>query len=269
MCIMMWKMHQMKQHHVNLFNLETNTRQPLAACRRKDDPNQCKADFPRTEWSAIEPAILCAGLVRQMGLRSIGKRCMLGSLHGPMNHGSIHGAHPAKLAVHRCNSDVLLPNRFLRNKETHCCADEECLKQHDDMIIEAAQVGQDAQAGYACGYCTKLQPMAFNDVKECCKGHRTLSTQTATEHINRIGRRHAIRSTSEADGKGTVRGEVENTNLRAYSKSHDVSSAEAIHTSLATFLFGREFENMVQILNGKGMSTRTCILCGGWYMYKR
>ena len=37
-------------------------------------------------------------------------------------------------------------------------------------MIEATQIAQNAQAGYACDYCTKRQPMAFNECKECCKG---------------------------------------------------------------------------------------------------
>ena len=39
------KLQKMKQHHVHLRNPETNVREPLAACRRKDDPTQCKANF--------------------------------------------------------------------------------------------------------------------------------------------------------------------------------------------------------------------------------
>ena len=85
---------QMKQHHVHLFNIETNTRQPLAACRHTDNADHCKAYFPQSKWLVTEPATLCAGLLRQIGLRSTGKRCMLGSLHGPMKHYSIYDTHP-------------------------------------------------------------------------------------------------------------------------------------------------------------------------------
>ena len=43
-----------------------------------------------------------------------------------------------------------------------CCVDE-----FDEMaIVSDAQIAQDAQAGYACDYCTKRPPMAFNEVKE-------------------------------------------------------------------------------------------------------
>ena len=49
------------------------------------------------------------------------------------------------------------------------------------------QMAQDAQAGYACDYCTKRQPMAFNEVKECCKGHSTLADHIQQEPLQRQG----------------------------------------------------------------------------------
>ena len=116
---------------------------------------------------------------------------MLGSLHGTVNHDPINRTHPAMLAVHRCNPDVQLPSRVPGVKETHCCADGDCLTQDDDMIIKASQIGQHLQAGYACDYCKKRQPMAFNEGTEYCKGHHTLLTQLATSNINTIGERHA------------------------------------------------------------------------------
>ena len=60
--------------------------------------------------------------------------------------------------------------------------------------------------------------MAFNEVKECCKGHTTLASNIAREPINRQGRRQAIRLINDLNGKGIVRGQVEHTNLRAYYK---------------------------------------------------
>ena len=150
-----------------------------------------------------------------MNLRASGKRNKLGSLNGPMNHASLNGTRPAMLAAQSCNSDVQLPYRFPRVAETHSCPNEKCLQNNDDAIIETAQVPQDAQAGYACDYCTKRQPMAFNEVKECCKGHHTMSDKIAKESVNDIGKRQATRLMSNAYNKGIVRGQVENTNLRA------------------------------------------------------
>ena len=141
-----------------------------------------------------------------MGLKSTGKRCKLGGLQGPMNHHSINGTHSAMLAAQRCNSDVQLPYRFPIVEETHCCDDPQCLQQNEKVIIEAAQVAQDAQAGYTCDYCTKRQPMAFNEVKEWCKGHQPLSTRISQDCVNRVGKRHATRLMSDAFGKGTTIG---------------------------------------------------------------
>ena len=98
------------------------------------------------------------------------------------------------------------------------------------MMIEATQLAQDAQAGYACDYCTKRLPLAFNECMECVKGHRQLALDLRQESINRIGKRHAMRIVSDAYNKGIVRAQVENTNLRAYGTSSDVTSAECSKT---------------------------------------
>ena len=106
-------------------------------------------------------------------------------------------------------------------------------------MIEATQIAQDAQAGYACDYCTKRQPMAFNECMECVKGHRQLGLDLKQESLNRIGKRHAMRLVSDAYNKGIVRGQVEHTNLRAYATSSDVTSAESFKTCPTVFFLVR------------------------------
>ena len=192
-----------KQRHVHTVNAE-GERVPLTHYRRKDNPKLCKADFPRTKWLIDRAVVLCQGLIRRMGMASSGRRSKLGSLHGPMNHESLNGTHPAMLAAHRFNSDVQLPYRLPICAETHDC-EENCVGQvEEDAIVEAAQVAQDAQAGYACDYCNKRQPMAFNEVKECCKGHRDLKERVAGQGIEYVGKRHATRLMCDAYGKGIV-----------------------------------------------------------------
>ena len=94
-------------------------------CRRKDNPKLCKADFPRTKWLIDRAVVLCHGL---------------GSLHGPMNHESLNGTHPAMLAAQGCNSDVQLPYRFPVCPATHDC-DEDCVNDLDEtVIVDAAQL---------------------------------------------------------------------------------------------------------------------------------
>ena len=139
---------------------------------------------------------------------------MLGAMHGPMNHPSVNGTHPAMLACHRCNSDVQLPYRFPIISETHGCDDEACLINNETARIHAAQVAKYAQAGSACDCCTKRQPCAFNEVTECCKGHTNLSHRVRATGacVNHIGRRHATRLMSDAYGKGILRGQFQNTN---------------------------------------------------------
>ena len=48
---------QMKQHHVHFLNVDTHVREPLAACKRKGNPNLCKADFPRMKWLVTKAVI--------------------------------------------------------------------------------------------------------------------------------------------------------------------------------------------------------------------
>lgn len=128
------------------------------------------------------------------------------------------------------------------------CSRAACLKRSDKFIIESAQIAQDAQAGYACDYCTKRQPMAFDEVKECCKGHTTLAANIALEPINTQGKRQAVRLINDLYGKGIVRGQVENTNLRAYYKKNDVTAAEAIMTARTVGFYGRNYVDAVEAL---------------------
>lgn len=156
----------MKQYRARIANPAAGEREPLAACRRKDNPKLRKADVPRMRWLTEKAVVLCRGLLRKMGLPLTGRRNRLGSLHGPMNHESINGTHPALLVAQPCNSDVQLPYRFPVIAGTHCCDDDACTREDDDDIVEAGQMSQDAQAGHACNYCTKRQVTPFHEVKE-------------------------------------------------------------------------------------------------------
>ena len=124
-----------------------------------------------------------------MDLTLRGRRCQLGSMHGPMNHECLNGTHPAMLAAQRCNSDVQFPYRFPIIRESHCCDHAACLESSDKTMIECTQPAQDAQAGYACDYCTK--PVS-----------QWLSTKSKTvaKHIkhweNTFDRNHSTRSAS-------------------------------------------------------------------------
>ena len=78
--------------------------------------------------------------------------------------------------------------------------------------------------------------MAFNEVKECCKGDDGLAEPLHGEGLSYIGKRHATRLMSVAYVKGIVRGQAENTNLRANGKFNDVTAAACFKTcGTATF----------------------------------
>ena len=93
--------------------------------------------------------------------------------------------------------------------------------------------------------------MAFNEVKECCKGHQNLTEELGTTELQTIGKRHHLRLMSDAYGKGIVRGQVENTNLRAYHKKNAVTHAECIKTCQIEAFFGREYIQTIELLNDK------------------
>ena len=171
---------------MHIRNPRTNQREPLAACRRKDNPTQCKANFPRNKWLVREAVVLCPNLIRQMDLPLQGRRCQLGMMHGPMNHESLNGTHPALLAAQRCNSDVQIPYRLPVIKQSHRCSDPSCLQNSDKLMIEVTQMAQDSQLGYACDYCTKRQPMGFNEVRECCNGLQALGENTVGNLLIRL-----------------------------------------------------------------------------------
>ena len=126
-------------------------------------------------------------------------------------------------------------------------------------MIEATQIAQHAPAGYAGDYCTKRQPMAFNECKECCKGHRQLADNTRNEPLNQIGKRHATRLMSDAYGKGIVRAQVDNTNLRAYATSGDITSAESINACLTVSFFVQNYVDVVENLNDQKVSVTSTV----------
>ena len=125
----------LKQHHVHLLNEETQEREPLQGCRRKDNPKLCKANFPRTQWLIEKPVVVCQGLARKMDMAISGKRSKLGSMHGPLNHEYLNATHPAMLTAHRFNSDVQLPYRFPIIPETHSCTENCTTLMFENQVI--------------------------------------------------------------------------------------------------------------------------------------
>ena len=82
-----------------------------------------------------------------------------------MCHECLNATHSAMLAALRCNSDVQLPYRLPIIESTHLCGDPKCVAFKEKDLIEAIQIAQDAQAGYACDYCNKRQPLALAIVR--------------------------------------------------------------------------------------------------------
>ena len=61
-----------KQNHVHLKNEETGERVPLPACRWKDNPKLCKAEFPRASQIIGRAIVVCPGRRRLWTCRKRG-----------------------------------------------------------------------------------------------------------------------------------------------------------------------------------------------------
>ena len=184
---------------------------PLAHCRSPENPEKCKAYYPRKTWLIEEAVVCCEGFLRDRGMPWTGKKNLQGSLHGPMNEENQNGCLPAMLAGcpgTNFNNDVQLPYRFPITEDTHakafcirCCWE----KVDDAEMIRAAQTQQNAQAGYAADYQCKRCASSFNEVKEIKKGHHALADSIQDKRISYIGHRHVTRILSDYYGRGIVR----------------------------------------------------------------
>ena len=67
--------------------------------------------------------------------------------------------------------------------------------------------------------------------------------------MNCIAGRHRKRLLNDALGKGNVRGQVENTNLRVNGEDHDVTAAGCFRTCQTEAFFGREYVKVIERLN--------------------
>ena len=262
------RIQELKQHHVHTLNAK-GERVPLAHCRRADNPQKCKSDFPRTLWIVRKAVVLCKGLMKVMGMPLEGRRNRMGSLHGPRNDENINGAHPAMSAFLQTNSDVQLPYRFAVTKETHDDAEcsESCFTDAKAAaVIHASQCCQDAQIGYTCDYQNKRAARSCNEVKECMKGLRRLQSNIGDRRPEYIGKRFVMRLCSDAYGKGTVRSNQESINLRIAGTDDNVTSAESFHTASCVNFPGRDltawreavYQNRddVQLLGAIGVDRR-------------
>ena len=101
--------------------------------------------------------------------------------------------------------------------------------------------------------------MAFIEVKECCKGHQDLGSKLRGEETHYAAKRFVNRILSDAYGRGVVRGQVENTNLRAYQKESDVTFAECIKTCSTESFFGKEFADLEERMVDKSGPNRHAV----------
>ena len=133
-----------------------------------------------------------------------------------------------------------MPITELTHVHSSIC-DKKCYERVSEaQMAEAAQLSQDAQAGYDCDYQNKRSARSCNEVKEHVKGHQRVSEDTAGRRPAYIGKRHVTRLCSDAYGKGIVRSNQESTNLRVYARYHHVSDAEPIHTAQTGCMPGRD-----------------------------
>ena len=243
------RIQELKQHHVHIWDEAKQDYVVLEHCKSKDKKNECKSHFPRTKWLISKCVVLCSGLLQLMEMPATGRKNLTGSLHGPMNEPNINGTHPAMLATQQCNSDVQLPYRLPLTAATHsalCPLGDKCLQTYNESeVVKACQLAQDAQAGYACDYQNKRQPCGCNEVRECCVGLSKLGESLKNQPVAYQGKRYMTRVLCHAYNNGIVRSAVENRNLRAHARDHDITFAESFKTCATTIFAGIEYIQLV------------------------
>ena len=122
-------------------------------------------------------------------------------------------------------------------------------------VVKACQLAQDAQAGYACDYQTKRQPCGMNEVKATCLGLSKLGETLKNRPLAYVGKRYMTRLLCHAYNNGIVRSAVENRNLRANSRDHDVTFAECFRTCDTTSFQGLDYLNMAEANSANNGST--------------
>ena len=225
-----------KQHHVHIPDSE-GIRRPLAHCRDPTDPDKCKAGFPHDGWLTDDRLHICPGLAEDLGMPFKGKKSMTGLLFGPCNDGNLNATHPALLAGARCNSDVQVPYRFPITSYTHRgdICDHECDKKVPIWSLTLqAQRTQSAQAGYACDYMNKRNPIAVHEVNAWTAGQQHLYEELKETKTGYLGARATKRLITDCYGRGVVRGAVESTKLILDSQHNDPTHAESIKTAQVT-----------------------------------
>ena len=138
-----------KQHHVHMLSSDGKSRLPLTCCRRRDKPKECRGGYPKDAQviGARMAVVMCSGLAKKMKLPTKGRRNVLGSLLGPRTEGNLNGTHGALAVAGGFNTDVQVGYHLPVSKETHSkLCKEDCVgAEHDEDIIIAAQMSQDAQ----------------------------------------------------------------------------------------------------------------------------
>lgn len=230
---------QMRNHHIHLPNEDDpeGPRKPQGSCINKNHPGVCKSGFPKEKEASLlaTPAVVCHGLADRLGLRSSGKKGMLGATVGPRNEPYLNGTHAGLMYALPCNSDTLLTYRLPVIPETHSelCEKEGCLTEDsiNEGVIAALRAQRDS-AGYVPDYISKRQPLAKRKIKAFLQGQHQLCADLNMENASTI--RHARRSTqrvmNDLYGRGLTR--MEMVNLNVYKKSHDVTAAESIKSAL-------------------------------------
>ena len=151
------------------------------------------------------------------------------------------------------NNDIQIPYRFPIVEEVHdgSVCTEKCWQEGDEVEQTlAAQTQQNAQAGYAADYQNKRSAQSFNEVKEAKRGHHALADKIHDKRISYIGHRHVTRILSDYYGRGIVRSNQESTNLRAYSRTDEVTAAETIKTNKNVIMPAAGALKLVERMNG-------------------
>ena len=238
---------QARQEHIHPKNAD-GERRPLAACRTKDKPDECKHGFMKDHLLADHPRLICRGLAEKLSLPSKGRRNAVGSIESSRNSGSINGSVPAISVATGDNNDIKIPYRLPITSQSHDVGcDGTCPKEQPlEDLISAVESSQSAQVGYHCDYSNKRQPVGVAEGKEWGKGHQTLSESCRGESVAYCSRRHAQRIVSDCFGRGVLRTPNETVKLNDALSSNEPTAAEVTAMAPFTTFSGEAFLSLVE-----------------------
>jgi len=169
------------QHHWHKIGKD-GSRHPMRYCqtKRRGKCNSCKAGFPKKvlrdeKGKLCRPKyrvrIVCAGIAKELDVRTSGRRNMLGAVVGRRQCEWFSGTSAILAHLTRSNTNVQCPYRLPMNEHTHDrdCKSKKCMNVNVKKLCIVAQRAMKAISGYFGGYISKRQKMGQFELKSSIK----------------------------------------------------------------------------------------------------